>query len=52
MRMGKLTEYLQKYNPAVISAGYKLGDHLNKLPIPNSEIEANKEGGLKQNPGY
>ena len=52
MRMGKLVEYLQKYNPAVIHNGYTLGDHLNKLPIPNSEIEANKEKVLEQNPGY
>lgn len=52
MRTNKLTEYLMKYNPKVIQEGYKLDDHLNKLPIPNSEIEANKEGGLIQNPGY
>lgn len=52
MRMNKLSEYLMKYNPKVIQAGYKLDNHLNKLPIPNSEIEANKEGGLIQNDGY
>lgn len=52
MRTNKLTEYLMKYNPKVIQAGYKLDAHLNKLPIPNSEIEANKEGGLIQNEGY
>lgn len=52
MRTGKLVEYLQKYNPGVISSGETLDSHLNKLPIPASEIEANKEGGLKQNPGY
>ena len=52
MRMNKLTEYLMKYNPYIIQGGYKLDDHLNKFPIPNSEIEANKEGGLIQNPGY
>ena len=52
MRMGKLTEYLIKYNPAVISKGYNLNDHLNKLPIPNSEIEANSKAKLEQNPGY
>ena len=52
MRMNKLVEYLMKYNPKVIQAGYKLDDHLNKLPVPNSEIEANKEGGLVQNDGY
>lgn len=52
MRLNKLTEYLMKYNTKVVQEGYKLGNHLNKLPIPNAEIEANKEGGLKQNEGY
>lgn len=52
MRMNKLTEYLTKYHPKVIQSGYKLDNHLNKLPIPNAEIEANKEGGLIQNEGY
>lgn len=52
MRTNKLTEYLMKYNPKVIQAGYKLDNHLNKLPVPNAEIEANKEGGLIQNEGY
>lgn len=52
MRMEKLSEYLMKYNTKVIQAGYKLDAHLNKLPIPRAEIEANKEGGLTQNPGY
>ena len=52
MRMNKLVEYLMKYNPKVIQEGYQLKDHLNRLPIPNSEIEANKEAELIQNPGY
>ncbi len=52
MRMGKLTEYLMKYNPSVIQNGFTLDDHLNKLPIPNSEIEANKDVVLEQNEGY
>ncbi len=51
-RMGKLTEYLMKYNTVVIVNGYNLSDHLNKFPIPQSEIEANKEAELEQNPGY
>jgi len=52
MRLEKTSEYLMKYNLAVISNGYNLDDHLNKFPIPNSEIEANKEAELTQNPGY
>lgn len=52
MRTNKLVEHLHKYNPQVKQQGYVLDDHLNKLPIPSSEIEANKEGGLIQNAGY
>lgn len=52
MRMGKLSEYLMKYNDVVINLGYSLDDHLNLFPIPSSEIEANKEAVLEQNPGY
>jgi hypothetical protein len=52
MRMDKLSEYLEKYNDYVVANGQQLGDHLNKFPIPNSEIEANKEVVLEQNPGY
>ncbi len=51
-RMGKLAEYLQKYNAAVIANGYVIGNHLNLMPIPNSEIEANTGAVLAQNPGY
>ncbi len=52
MRMGKLTEYLMKYNGAIKKNGYSIPDHLNKMPIPRSEIEANKDAVLEQNPGY
>lgn len=52
LRTGKLVEYLMKYNHYVIQSGVTLGAHMNLLPIPNSEIEANKEGGLVQNLGY
>lgn len=52
MRLGKLKEYLTKYHTATVMNGYTLGDHINKFPIPNSEIEANKEATLEQNPGY
>ena len=52
MRLGKLNEYLMKYNAVVIKNGYSLDTHINKLPIPNSEIQANKGAKLTQNPGY
>lgn len=51
-RMNKLTEYLLKYNTSVVYNKYNLDNHLNKLPIPNSEIEANDGATLEQNPGY
>ena len=52
MRTNKLVDHLMKYNERVLQEGYQLDAHLNKFPIPNSEIEANKEGGLIQNDGY
>ena len=52
MRMEKLPEYLMKYNKVVKTNGYTLDSHINKLPIPNSEIEANTGAVLEQNPGY
>ena len=52
MRMGKLTEYLMKYNGAIKVKGYTIPDYKNKMPIPRSEIEANKGAVLEQNPGY
>lgn len=52
MRMGKLAEYLQKYNGYVVTNGYTLDAHLNKFPIPNSVIQANTGAKMVQNPGY
>ncbi len=51
-RMGKLVEYIMKYNEAVNARGEILDDHLNLLPIPQSDIEANTEVEMEQNPGY
>ncbi len=52
MRLGKLSEYVMKYNNVAIRDHWVLDDHLNKLPIPSSEIEANTKAKLEQNPGY
>ncbi len=52
MRVEKLPEYVMKYNNVAIRDGWVLDDHLNKLPIPNAEIEANNKAVLEQNPGY
>lgn len=52
MRLNKLPEYLMKYNNVAIRDHWNLDSHLNKMPIPNSEIEANSKAVLEQNPGY
>jgi len=52
MRLGKLAEYVMKYNNVAIRDGWKLDNHVNKLPIPNYDIEANTKAKLEQNPGY
>ena len=52
MRVGKLVEYLKKYNGDVLENGYVPNDKLNKLPIPNSVIVANTGAKMAQNPGY
>jgi hypothetical protein len=51
-RMGKLVEYLMKYNQRIIGQGWQIESYKNKFPIPQSEIEANKGAVLEQNPGY
>lgn len=48
-RMGVLVARVRKYNP-LNSPNIK--DYNNLLPIPYSEIEANKDAVLEQNPGY
>lgn len=48
-RMGKLVERVRKYNP--LNKG-NIQDFHALFPIPFSEIEANKDAKLEQNPGY
>ncbi|AQG80709.1 RagB/SusD family nutrient uptake outer membrane protein [Spirosoma montaniterrae] len=48
-RMGKLVERVRKYNPLNRP---NIQDFHALFPIPFSEIEANKDGKLEQNPGY
>nr|WP_199077292.1 RagB/SusD family nutrient uptake outer membrane protein [Pedobacter sp. ASV19] len=52
MRMGKLAEYLNKYNGYMKTNGYVADVHLNKMPIPNSVIQANTGAVMTQNIGY
>ncbi len=48
-RMGKLVERVRKYNN--LNKG-NIQDFHALFPIPSSEIEANKDAVLEQNPGY
>ena len=48
-RMGKLVERVRKYNPLNRD---DINDYNDLFPIPYSEIEANKDAKLEQNPGY
>ncbi len=54
LRMGKLKEYIRKYHYATLQQGltYADGGFLDLLPIPQRDIDANKEAVLEQNPGY
>lgn len=55
-RCGKLTDRILKYNPYFhkenAADGKDYDSHFDLLPIPQSAILANKDGELKQNPGY
>ena len=55
-RCGKLAERILKYNPYFhkenAADGKDYDSHFDLLPIPLSAILANKDGELKQNPGY
>ena len=48
-RMGKLVERVRKHNPLNKA---NIQDFHALFPIPFSEIEANKDARLEQNPGY
>ncbi|NSL87328.1 RagB/SusD family nutrient uptake outer membrane protein [Chitinophaga sp. Mgbs1] len=49
VRTKKLVERVRKYNPKVAPT---ISDFNNLLPVPQSEIDVNKDAELKQNPGY
>jgi hypothetical protein len=52
MRLGKLSEYLTKYNGHVKENNYTPAPKVNKMPIPNSVIQANTGAKMEQNSGY
>ncbi len=49
VRMNKFVERVRKYNP---QDGDYIQDHHKYWPIPQSEIDLNSQGNLKQNKGY
>ena len=52
MRLGKLAEYLTKYNGHVKENNYTPAAKVSKMPIPNSVIQANTGAKMEQNSGY
>ena len=48
-RTGKLVERTKLHNPV---SGLTIQEHHALFPIPQNEIDANKEAELVQNPGY
>lgn len=52
MRVGKLVEYLTRYNGYILENGLTVPDRVKKMPIPRREIEANTGSVLEQNDGY
>jgi hypothetical protein len=52
IRLGKLVERVRKYNNNPMSPGLNIQDYHNLWPIPQSEIDRNKDAVLTQNPGY
>lgn len=52
MRTGKLVERTLKYNTNTINPVVGLTTKHNLMPIPQTEINLNKDAILDQNPGY
>jgi hypothetical protein len=49
VRTGKLVERARKYNSGSVTG---IQDHHQLLPIPQTEIDLNRDARLEQNPGY
>ncbi|GHT88465.1 membrane protein [Bacteroidia bacterium] len=52
IRLGKLVERVRKYNDNPMHPGLNIQDYHNLWPIPQTEIDRNKDAELIQNPGY
>src|SRR5690606_9244029 len=52
LRMGKLIERTRKYNDNPLMPGANIQDYNNLFPIPQSQIDLNRDVKWEQNPGY
>lgn len=52
MRMDKLIERTRMYHDNPFQPGANIQDHNNLLPIPQSQIDLNRDADFQQNPGY
>ena len=52
VRLGKLVEYVRKYNDNPLRPGLGIQDYHNLWPIPQTERDRNVNANLTQNQGY
>lgn len=52
MRLGKLIERVRRYCDNPLTPTANIQDHNNLLPIPQSQIDLNRDLKWEQNPGY
>ncbi|MEJ7769116.1 MAG: RagB/SusD family nutrient uptake outer membrane protein, partial [Chitinophagaceae bacterium] len=52
LRMGKLIERTRKYNDNPMQPGANIQDYNNLWPIPQQQIDLNRDVKWEQNPGY
>lgn len=52
LRMGKLVERTRKYNDNPLMPGANIQDYNNLWPIPQQQLDLNRDVQWEQNPGY
>jgi hypothetical protein len=52
LRMGKLVERTRKYNDNPLMPGANIQDYNNLWPIPQQQLDLNRDVQWQQNPGY
>jgi hypothetical protein len=50
--MGKLIERTRRYNDNPLQPGANIQNHNNLWPIPQQQIDLNRDVKWEQNPGY